>query len=73
MTFRTITGADWGRSIQMARTEPNEVRERIAEAVEMLCRECRGRCFIEAEPNSSLRYACTDCGGTGRIQPEEAA
>ena len=23
------------------------------------------------EPNSSLRYACTDCDGTGMEQPEK--
>lgn len=30
--FRTITAGDWKESIAMARTEPNEVKEKIREA-----------------------------------------
>jgi DnaJ-class molecular chaperone len=73
MTFKTITGDDWRRSIAMARTEPNEVRERIEEIVETICRECRGRGFISVEPNSTTGYRCPDCSGTGRIHRKDAA
>ena len=35
------------------------------------CPHCQGRGWIAVELGSSLRYTCTDCGGSGRLEPQE--
>lgn len=66
--FPVITVSDWGRSIAAARAEPNEVREKIEREVEALCKWCRGSGSTAVEIESSQRYACEDCGGSGRVK-----
>ncbi len=40
----------------------------IDEEILTLCRWCCGRGWIAVETNSTLRYRCADCNGTGRIE-----
>jgi hypothetical protein len=60
--FPVITSADWSRSIAMAQTEPNEVRNKIqmklktyAEATEHAPFDCNGACKRDGDCRGEVR------------------